>query len=662
METGGRGGMALDDGALRVLRQNLPDDCLDAGGAPLASALAAKPESTARAMDLMEMKIDALQQELERLVRGSGAGPAASSGGHALVAQAAQLRGSVDGMQARLGDAHGAVGPALELPLAAVEAAAASRAELLQQVQTHDQLAGVMAALSLLKDAVARYDADIAVGALDAAARSVCVLEGMLRDEPLAGLAAAGARSVGGLTGMVAGKRAELGDAAATVIRQSFVVGRRGSGKDAVVRCRFRSVLPIPSGALISNGHPRSAEEAATVQIPTAWACLNTLGSGLGKSSVRAVAEALHSHFIDPLFSRPEAAASQGAGTDEAPGMSWELQVDDVVRGVDGNVAESGSATLRLRPSDPGGATLPREAAAGHAETRLLGPLAQLVEVLHAVTCASNSHMCGAFGSEMWPRLTEQLAESGRLQARDAEAVGVFESRLRKVGFVVEVDCAGADVDADAGAGAGAGAGADADALPADIDAVGGSARNDQVANTATTSSAVVTTTPSLVGHVEGLRHREAKQACAQLLHRARGALLINNADDTSGNRNRDSNRNSTSSLEMSKLLQHPSAEGSLGQTALFVFPVCETSAAAQSLVTLLRECVELAASRYADEPGMQLYRPVAHIHAHISLIGGPTDWDTQLYLNLHAPTLHVDLKLRRQNVFQERRVWLYKR
>ena len=39
--------MALDDGALRVLRQNLPDDCLDAGGAPLASALAAKPESTA---------------------------------------------------------------------------------------------------------------------------------------------------------------------------------------------------------------------------------------------------------------------------------------------------------------------------------------------------------------------------------------------------------------------------------------------------------------------------------------------------------------------------------------------------------------------------------------------------------------------------------------
>ena len=84
--------MGLDEGAARILRQNLPDECLD-GGAPLTSALVSRPESTARAMDLMEMKIEALQQELVRLVQGSGAGPAAS-GGRALVAQAAQLRGS----------------------------------------------------------------------------------------------------------------------------------------------------------------------------------------------------------------------------------------------------------------------------------------------------------------------------------------------------------------------------------------------------------------------------------------------------------------------------------------------------------------------------------------------------------------------------------------
>jgi hypothetical protein len=547
--------MALDDGAARILRQNLPEECLD-GGAPRTAALIDRPESTARAMDLMEMKIEALQQELARLVQGSGAGPAAN-GGRALAAHAAQLRRDVKDIDARLGEVHGSVGPALELPIAAVESSASERAELLEQVQTHDQLASIMAALSLFKTTVAQYDADAAAGDLAAAARGVCVLEDMLREEPLANLAEDGARSIGTLASMVASKRAELSEAAIMAVRQSFVVGRRGSGADMVVRCRFRCVLPTSKFKTGAESQPSNA--APALQLPVVWTCLKTLGGDLVTTSVRQVAEALHSHFIDPLFSKP--LVVQEGEPHEAAALGWELQVDDVVR-KDGSFEESAAATLRLKPlpSTPDDAT-------GHAEVQLLDPLARLVQALHAVTCSGDPDMCSAFGSEMWPRLAEQLAESGCLHAQDAEAVGIFETRLREIGFVVEL-------------------GEPAVATSAAATSTGSATAQEdkRVAASGAESTAAAS---SLTGHVEGLRHREAKQACAQLLNRAREAL-VSGAGDTA--------------LEAQR--ETVASRSSLTQTALFAFPVCETSTAAQSTIALMEECVQLAASRYADEPG----------------------------------------------------------
>jgi hypothetical protein len=547
--------MALDDGAARILRQNLPEECLD-GGAPRTSALIDRPESTARAMDLMEMKIEALQEELVRLVQGSGAGPAAS-GGRALAAQAAQLRRDVKDIDARLGEVHGSVGPALELPIAAVDSSASGRAELLEQVQTHDQLASIMAALSLFKSTVAQYDTDTAAGDLAAAASGVCVLEEMLREEPLASLAEDGARSICALGSMVASKRAELSEAATTAVRQSFVVGRRGSGADMVVRCRFRSVLPMTS-KFKTGVESQPSNAAPTLQLPVVWTCLKTLGGDLVTASVRKVAEALHSHFIDPLFSKP----LQEGKTHEAAALGWELQVDDVVR-EDGSFEESAAATLRLRslPSAP-------DNTAGHTEEQLLDPLARLVQALHAITCSGDPDMCSAFGSEIWPRLAEQLAGSGCLHAQDADAVGIFETRLRKIGFVVELGEPAVDTSA-----------------AATNIGLATSHEDTRVAASGTESTVAAS---SLTGHVEGLRHREAKEACAHLLNRAREAL-ISSTGDTALESQREAVGGSPSSL---------------AQTALFAFPVCETSTAAQSTVALMEECVQLAASRYADEPG----------------------------------------------------------
>ena len=525
---------ALDEGALRVLRQNLPDNTLDGSGAPLAAALVASPEATARSMDLMEMKIDTLQQELERLVRGSGGGPAAS-GGRVLMAKAQRLRAGVGGIQARLGEAHASVGPGLELPLAVVEAAAAGRSELLQKVQTHDQLAGVMAALALLKAAVAEHEAAVASGDLDAAARKVCSLEGMLQDEPLAGLVASGVRALSAVGAMIAGKRAELADLASTFVRQSFVVGRRGSGADTVVRCRFRRAIPMPS---VARAQPTGGE-ALRVRLSVAWACLDTLGGGSRTMCVQALAKAMHTHFIDPLFARP--AATQRAGGEGATAdLTWSLVVDSPP-----DDGESGGATLRAS-SDP-----QLESETGN---QLLGPLAELVEVLCAVNCDSDPSLCGAFGSEMWPRLTEQLAESGCLGAQDAEAVSAFETRLRKLGFVVEVTATTNRGDS--------------------MSVASGSGTKDITRGT-------VVDAPSLVGHVEGLRNREAKEVCGQLLQRARETLL---------------NEDTGSSTAP--------AGGKYNQAVLFAFPPCETSASSRCIAGLLKECGEIAASQYADEPG----------------------------------------------------------
>jgi hypothetical protein len=555
--------MALDGGAARILRQNLPDECLD-GAAPRTGALIARPESTARAMDLMEMKIEALQQELVRLVQGSGAGPAAS-GGCALVAQAVQLRRGVKAMDTRLGEVHASVGPALELPIAAVNSSASGRAELLEQVQTHDQLASIMSALSLLKTAVAQYDAAAAAGDLAAAARGVCALEDMLREEPLARLAVDGARSISALASMVASKRAELSEAATTAVRQSFVVGRRGSGADTVVRCRFRSMLPM-SSKFKTGGQSQPIDAAPTLHLPVVWTCLKTLGDELVTASVRKVAEALQSFFIDPLFSKPPVAPQEGEAH-EATVLGWELQVDDAVR-EDGSFQESVAATLRLHSLHG-----TRESAVGNAEVQLLDPLARLVEALHAITCAGDSDMCSAFGSEMWPRLSEQLAESGCLHAQDADAVGTFQTRLRKIGFVFELGKAVVDISLAATSTASV------------------TAHEDQrvVADAESTAAA-----SSLTGHVEGLRHREAKEACAHLLNRAREALACIGAG--------------TTAVDSCNLVQREIVGGcpsSLAQTALFAFPVCETSTAAQSTVGLMKECLQLAASRYADDSGM---------------------------------------------------------
>ena len=529
---------SLDEGALRVLRLNLPDGTLDASGAPLPAALAASPEATARSMDLMEMKIDTLQQELERLVRGSGAGPAAS-GGRVLMAEAQRLRAGVGGIQARLGEAHASVGPGLELPLAAVEAAAAGRAELLQKVQTHDQLAGVMAALALLKAAVAEHEAAVAAGELEAAARKVCSLEDMLQDEPLAGLVAGGVRALSAVGAMIAGKRAELAELAGTFIRQSFVVGRRGSGADTVVRCRFRCVLPMPSEAMAQP----AGGEALSVRLYVAWACLDTLGGGLRATCVQALAKALHTHFIDPLFARP-APMHRPGGEEVSAELQWSLVVDSPP-----DDGESGGATLRAS-ADP-----QQESETGK---QLLAPLAELVEVLCAVNCGSDPNLCGAFGSEMWPRLTEQLAEPGCLGAQDAGAVSAFEARLRKLGFVVEFTAT-----SDRGGSTSAASGSGAKDVTSTVDA------------------------PSLVGHVEGLRHREAKHVCAQLLQRARETLLSEDAGSSTARAYADGNQNQNQD-----------------QAVLFAFPPCETSASSRCIVGLLRECVEIAASRYADEPG----------------------------------------------------------
>lgn len=553
--------MALDDDAARILRQNLPEECLDAG-VPLVSALVAKPEATARAMDLMEMKIEALQQELVRLVKGSGAGPAVS-GARALVVQAARLRGGVKTIDTRLGEIHGAVGPALELPLTAVGSSASERAELLQQVQTHDKLASTMAALSLLRNTITQYDADVAVGDLVAAARGVCALEDMLGDEPLASLVVDDARPIVALASMIASKRAELSDMASAAVRHSFVVGRRGSGSEMVVRCRFRSVLPMAS-RVSTDG--QSSNEVVSLRLPMVWTCLKTLGGDLVTASVRVVADALHSHFIDPLFSKP-VTVQEGGEECEAPTLEWELQVDDVVQ-ADGSLETSSAATLRVHSVDSA-----RKNTAGFAKERLLDPLARLVEALHAITCGGNSDLCCAFGSEIWPRLTEQLAESGCLHAQDAEAVGMFETRLRKVGFVVELDKPNVDASS---------------ATTSTASVPTPDAQRVAVSTAESTAAA-----SSLADHVEGLRHREAKEACAQLLSRARQALVSINSGQES--------------LESCTLNQSEAAGGipsSFAQTVMFDFPVCETSSAAQSIVALLRECVQLVASRYADEPG----------------------------------------------------------
>ena len=555
--------MALDDGAARILRQNLPDECLD-GGAPRTSTLLARPESTARAMDLMEMKIEALQQELVRLVQGSGAGPAAS-GGRELAAQAAQLRRGVKAMATRLGEVHASVGPALELPIAGVDSSASGRAELLEQVQTHDQLASIMSALSILKNAVAQYDAAAAAGDLATAARGVCALEDMLREEPLASLAVDGARSISALASMVASKRAELSEAATTAVRQSFVVGRRGSGSDTVVRCRFRSTLPM-SSKFKTDGQSQPFDAAPTLHLPVVWTCLKTLGDELIATSVRKVAEALQSYFIDPLLSKP--VATQAGEAHEAAVLGWELQVDDVVR-EDGSFEESVAATLRLHSLHSA-----RESAVGSAEEQLLDPLARLVEALHAITCGGDSDLCSAFGAEMWPRLSQQLAQSGCLHAQDADAVSTFQTRLRKIGFVSELGAAVVDISLAATSTASV------------------SANEDQrvVASDAESSSAA----SSLTGHVEGLRHREAKEACVHLLNRAREALVSIGAGNTA--------------VDSCNLVQREIVGGSpssLAQTALFAFPVCETSTAAQSTVGLMKECVQLAALRYADDSGM---------------------------------------------------------
>ena len=128
----------------------------------------------------------------------------------------------------------------------------------------------------------------------------------------------------------------------------------------------------------------------------------------------------------------------------------------------------------------------------------------------------------------------------------------------------------------------------------------------------------------SLAGHVEGLRHREAKEACAQLLNRAREALVSANAGDAT--------------LESRSLdLQNTAAGGPSdgAQTALFAFPVCETSTAAQSTVALMKECVQLAASRYGDDKGASRLTeartstpstPRDLLNLHLSLLAGAAD------------------------------------
>ena len=100
--------MALDEGVREVLRRNLPEECVGVDGAPLPAALSSSPEATARAMDLMEMKIDTLQQELEGLVKGGGAAPAASSG-RALMAEAQRLGAVAGGARAQEDEGEPAV-------------------------------------------------------------------------------------------------------------------------------------------------------------------------------------------------------------------------------------------------------------------------------------------------------------------------------------------------------------------------------------------------------------------------------------------------------------------------------------------------------------------------------------------------------------------------
>ena len=517
--------MALDEGVREVLRRNLPEECVGVDGAPLPAALSSSPEATARAMDLMEMKIDTLQQELEGLVKGGGAAPAASSG-RALMAEAQRLGAVAGGAKGRLAAAHSAVGPSLELPLATVEAAAAARAELLQRVQTHEQHAAVMGALSLVRDAAATYETEVEAGELAAAAAAVCRLEDLLQAEPLQALAKDRVRSVDAVNEMVAAKRHELAEEATALVRQSLVVGRRGEGADAIVRCRFRSALPMKRGEAATQ----------TVQLPVAWTCLDKLGGGARETSVRAIAAALRASFVDPLFP-----AGESRGTD------WCLEVDSA-EDEDGAMVEHGAATLRCSGSDSEGL-----GAGSQQAEKLLEPLAALFELLHATVCGGNAELCGAFGREIWPRVTKQLAESGYLDAQDAEAVAMFEARVRKVGFVSE----------------------STDETAAD--------------STGSTAGGVSDHSSSLVEHVGGLRHREAKHACEQLLFQARETLLGKEDDDPG---------QSTSQYPLG------GGAGDASGQQLFAFPRCETSASARRIVELLRECVALAASRYGDEPG----------------------------------------------------------